>query len=292
MQKVVTHGGGFHADDVFAVATLQLYLGEENIEILRTRDESIINSADWVIDVGAVYDPTKKRFDHHQNGAPVRDNGIPYAAFGLIWKHYGNEVSGSAEVAEILERKLVLPIDANDNGVSLYQLNDKNIEPAVLQDVIALFKPEWGSDRDMDSAFLEACELARTIIKRAVSHAVAGLKEEQAAAVAYKNAPDKRVVVSPQYLSSRLFVQYPETLVVVCPEDSKTSKNWTAITVRIHPTGFESRIQFPQAWAGLRDAGLAAVSGVPDAVFCHKTPFVFVAKSKEGALEAVSKILE
>lgn len=35
--KVVTHSGGFHADDVFGVAALSLLLGKENIEVVRTQ---------------------------------------------------------------------------------------------------------------------------------------------------------------------------------------------------------------------------------------------------------------
>ena len=41
MKKIIiaTHSGSFHADDLFAVATLSLLLGKENIEVIRTRDE-------------------------------------------------------------------------------------------------------------------------------------------------------------------------------------------------------------------------------------------------------------
>ena len=58
------------------------------------------------------------------------------------------------------------------------------------------------------------------------------------------------------------------------------------------PTGkgmFEDRMKLPAAWAGLRDEELAKVTGVPDAVFCHRALFLAVAKSKEGAL-ALAKL--
>jgi len=153
MQKIITHSGSFHTDDVFAVATLQLHFGIENVEVIRTRDEAIIASGDIVVDVGGVYDAEKQRFDHHQNGAPVRDNGIPYAAFGLIWKHYGEQVAGSSEAAADIERRFVLPIDANDVGVSLYDLNEKNISPITLQDLMSLWRPIWGSVDEADIGF-------------------------------------------------------------------------------------------------------------------------------------------
>ena len=56
----------------------------------RTRDEERITKADYVFDVGGIYDPSINRFDHHQpGGAGKRENDIPYAAFGLVWKTYG-----------------------------------------------------------------------------------------------------------------------------------------------------------------------------------------------------------
>src|ERR1035437_8037366 len=91
---LVTHNGIFHADDIFATATLSLLL-DGHIKVTRTRDENLIKSADYVYDVGGIYDPALNRFDHHQvGGAGKRDNGIPYAAFGLVWMQYGETVCG------------------------------------------------------------------------------------------------------------------------------------------------------------------------------------------------------
>ena len=51
------------------------------------------------------------------------------------------------------------------------------------------------------------------------------------------------------------------------------------------PTSKENviaRADLPEAWAGLRDAELAAVTGVPDAGFCHNGRFIASARSYEG----------
>src|SRR3989344_2675707 len=86
---IVVHDGGFHADDVFSVAALLLYLSGD-AKVVRTRDPRIIESGDFVVDVGGVYDAERNRLDHHQTGgAGARTNGIPYAAFGLVWKKFG-----------------------------------------------------------------------------------------------------------------------------------------------------------------------------------------------------------
>lgn len=288
MQKVITHSGSFHSDDVFAVATLQLHFGAENVEVIRTRDESVIGTGDIVLDVGGVYDPDRQRFDHHQNGAPVRDNGIPYAAFGLIWKHYGEQVAGTSEVAAEIERRLVWPIDANDNGVSIFELTGLGVSPALIQDVVSLYKPEWGSVSGMDEGFLKACALAREIISRAIAHAKADREEKDFVRSIYDSSTDKEVMVFDKQVSSIHLVEYPEVIVSVSPNEEG---NWSAAMVRESYDSFKTKRQFPESWAGLRDQELAAASGVADAIFCHKARFLFVAKSKEGIIEAAKKAL-
>jgi len=37
-------------------------------DLKRTRDQAILDTCDIVVDVGAVYDEAKQRFDHHQRG--------------------------------------------------------------------------------------------------------------------------------------------------------------------------------------------------------------------------------
>ena len=123
MKTLVTHSGSFHADDVFALATITLALSGSNEEwnIVRTRDEAIIQMGDLVVDVGGIYDPSKGRFDHHQEGVTeVHDDGIPFASFGLVWKKYGLSLCGGSEsVFKKINLDLVIPIDAHDNGISI-----------------------------------------------------------------------------------------------------------------------------------------------------------------------------
>ena len=101
-KTVVAHSGEFHADDVLQWQSLSLLLGK--VRVLQP-DQKIINAGDYVVDVGGTYDPDKKRFDHHQvGGAGNRQNGIPYAAFGLVWKEYGEKIAGSKKSRILLTR--------------------------------------------------------------------------------------------------------------------------------------------------------------------------------------------
>ena len=73
--SAVTHGGRFHADDVFSSALLRLL----NPKIKIRRVMRLPENFD-----GLAFDIGGGDFDHHQNGAPVRENGVPYAAFGIL----------------------------------------------------------------------------------------------------------------------------------------------------------------------------------------------------------------
>lgn len=286
MQTVIVHSGNFHPDDVFAVATLQLHLGKEQMQVIRTRDDAVVARGDWVIDVGGVYDAQTQRFDHHQNDAPVRDNGIPYAAFGLVWKYLGESVGGSKAVADVIEERLAQQIDAGDNGVTLYTLNQYTVAPYELYNVIGSFRPVWGSETTDDEAFLEAVDFARALLNRVIAHAQAGEQMRQYAQLGYEAASDKAILVYDQSVNRNLFIEYPEVLVALHPSESESGKSWKAAVVPKGYGTFENRVTFPEAWAGLRGQELAAVSGIEDAVFCHKNCFLFVAQSKEGALKA------
>ena len=63
---VATHDGGFHADDIFAIAVLRQALGE--LEVVRTRDAEKQAAADLRVDVGGRSDAATGDFDHHQRG--------------------------------------------------------------------------------------------------------------------------------------------------------------------------------------------------------------------------------
>ena len=290
MQKVVTHSGSFDPDDVLAVALVQLYVGPENVEIVRSREKSVLESGDWVLDVGGVYDVTTNRFDHHQNGVPARDNGVPYSAFGLVWREYGEAVCGSAAVAEQIERQLVQPIDAADNHVTVCHAGQADLTPFEFFDVIDAFKPVWGSDEQYDSQFTVAVELARTLLTRLIAHRKADVALHDHIRSKYNAAEQKAVLQFERPVPRHALVPYEDVQVVVSPTPATDVDRWTAAVVPMQQRGFQNRVTFPASWAGLEHDELAAISGIADAVFCHKERYIFVAESKEAALRAAHHV--
>src|SRR3989344_6047926 len=173
-KKLVTHNGSFHSDDIFATAMLSLMLERknENFEIIRTRDPKTIEKGDYVYDVGGVYDKKMNRFDHHQKGgAEKRENGIEYSSVGLVWKKFGEKLCGSLKTAKIIDRRLVSPIDAADNGINLVE-NKYDISPYYIQDFIYSMRPTWRENNlDCDIMFFKCVDFAKEILLREIIQA-------------------------------------------------------------------------------------------------------------------------
>lgn len=284
---LVTHNGTFHADDIFATATLSIML-DGNIKVVRTRDTAIIAKADFVYDVGGEYNPDQNIFDHHQKGgAGTRDNGIPYAAFGLVWKKFGEQICGSKVVADQIEKRLVQPIDANDNGINLFTV-DGEVAPFLIQDLFFLFRPSWKEEQDFDSAFNQAVEIAIKIITREIKKTSDYLEAENFAQDAYNKSTNKEIIViDGPYPWHEVLGSHPEPLYAVFPK----LDTWRVECVRKEKYSFENRKPLPAEWAGLRDEKLAEITGVKDATFCHNGRFMAVSKTKEGALALANKAL-
>jgi uncharacterized UPF0160 family protein len=289
---IVTHSGNFHADDVFALATLRIKLGE-NIEIIRTRDESTFSKADYVVDVGGIYDPKGKRFDHHQvGGAGIRENGIPYAAFGLVWKEYGIEVSGSEEISHEVERRLVQVLDASDNGVETFLKVSDDLEPYTLPKMIHAFNPSWTEDvSTSDHTFFKLVIIAQDIILREIKNAQDKLKAKDKVIEAYNLAQDKRLIIlDGHYPAMEFLSEYPEPLFIIRPDISPGV--WKLNTMRDNLHEFKNKKNLPEAWGGKRGEELVQVTGVADAAFCHRGLFMATAGSKEGAIKLAQLALE
>src|SRR5215218_914880 len=270
--KVATHPGNFHADDVFAVAVLQLVHGE--LDVLRTRDHDAQAAADVRIDVGGRHDPATGDFDHHQKGgAGERANGIRYASFGLVWREHGEALAGSPEAATAIDERLVCGVDANDVG----------------QTLIAALNPSWDealSAAEEDERFMQAVALARGMLEREIAGAAAFDRARDLVAAAIRRADDPRVIELASNMPWREAVvnSAPEALYVVYPK----SDGWGSQAVPRELGSFENRLSFPADWRGRSGADLAALTGVQDAIFCHAAGFYASAGSREGIVALVA----
>ena len=282
---IVTHSSKFHPDDVFGVATLLLVLEKDNnVKVVRSRDPEIVSRADFKVDVGGVYDSEKNYFDHHQTGgAGVRDNTVPYASFGLVWKKHGEQLCQNKEIAEKIDQLLVQPIDAYDNGVEFVQTTIENLRPIDIRELMYVFRPTWKEDTDLDALFLKLVGYAQVILFRFIKTKNDEREARELVMEAYNTAEDKRVIIlDERYPWEEVLMQLPEPLFVVYPK--RVDNTWSLKTIS-NGTRYQSRKDLPESWAGKNDEELEKITGVSGSIFCHNRRFLAVAKTKEAILE-------
>lgn len=308
MKTVLVHSSSFHADDVFAVATLMLAI-REDWYVVRSQDPKDIAEADVVFDVGGEYDVTRRRFDHHQTGgAGVRENGIPYASFGLAWKTYGStavaaygvELAPEAlvEVAKAVDARFVAALDANDCGVDLVaSTHSSEVIPSTLSSLVASYNLTWreleeagdNADSIRRDRFLQLVEMAKGALDRVIRREIDRRLGEDDVREALDHAADRRVIVlNAERPWFDVLESVEEALYCVYPD---SRGGWAAKAVRAKKGSMESKLPFPESWRGKRDAELVTASGVADARFCHNSGFLASANTKEGALALVAASL-
>lgn len=293
IQTIGTHNGKFHSDDVFSVALLTTLFPE--VKVVRSRDQTVLDTLDLVLDVGGEYDISKNRFDHHQvGGAGDRPNGIRYSAFGLIWQTYGLEYcEGNEIVHKRLFEGFVSSFDAYDNGQNTFEITTEDASVVQLQDIFDKYlnpnADESSELSDYDKAFSSAVEMAKVILDRVVKRQIAKVKSEQYFYAQWQASPDKRYVVLDKHANAGdMAEQMPELLYYVY---LSPSKNWHIQGMTKEKGSFEPKKALPAGWAGLRDEEFARHTGVEDAVFCHNNLHLCGAKSKDGALKLLEMAL-
>lgn len=295
--NICTHDGNFHADDVFACAVVVMWAKKKGkkIKITRTRDKNLIDRAHIVIDVGGIYNEKLNRFDHHQNDFNLkRENKIPYASFGLVWKKYAKSICDNNEILNMIEKKLVLPIDAFDNGFSITKnIYDDIYEYNLVRDMVRLFRNTWDEgNKNTDKRFYEFLLIAVKILEREIELGESLIKGEKEVLKSIENQGEPEILILDKYLPwERIVSDFRNIFIVVYPDS--IGNGWCVEAVKSNLADFESdRVYFPPSWGGKINDELVKESGVVDALFCHRGLFFAVAKTKEGALGLAKKSIK
>lgn len=279
-----THDGTFHADEVTACALLLLFGLVDEDKIIRTRDLKELAKCEYVCDVGGVYDPQKKLFDHHQV-----DYQGPMSSAGMVLLYL--KTSGILLPAEydFFNHSLVMGVDAHDNG------RDPLIPGhCSFSHVISNFTPVRHDcePEEYNQAFHQALEFTLAHLKRLWERFkyIQSCREIVASCMAkYRDC----LIFEQNLPWLEIFFelegnQHP-ALFVIMP----SGKHWK---LRGIPPSYQDRmkvrVQQPKEWAGLLDEELKKVSGIPGAVFCHKGRFISVWETREDALKALEYTLQ
>ena len=279
---VATHDGPFHADDVMAVALIRVFYDGE-AAVVRTRDPKKIDAADLVVDVGALFDPSQGRFDHHQASYQG-----PRSSAGMIldWLTDTGRIGG--DLSSSLRTGLMDYIDDVDNG----RVAPKPTVPCFPRIVEALTH-NARSHPEFDAAFEEAVGLGTSWLRglRAEHERVLEAKRVVAAAMAKAEASGSRLIELDQYVPWKPVYfengggEHPTDYVL----HPGTDGSWRVVAIPPKLGDFGQKRPLPEAWAGLTDEALEAVTGVAGSVFCHKNRFIAVFRTREGALEALDR---
>jgi uncharacterized UPF0160 family protein len=277
-----THDGTFHADEVTACALLLYYGLIEKDKIVRTRKKELLDQCEFVCDVGGEYDPSQKKFDHHQ--ASYQGN---LSSAGMVWAYLKDQGVVSAAEYLFLNRSLIHGVDAHDNGKVL----DPN--SCSFSHVISNFVPIRydSSSKEQDTAFFTALDFVLGHIKRQMDRYAYVQQCRETVHLAMMSR-DKVLSFNESLPWLDLFFElggerHPAQFVLM-----PSGGLWK---IRGIPPGSDDRMNvrkpLPQEWAGLLEEDLKRVTGVKGAIFCHKGRFISVWQTKEDALQAMNYIL-
>ncbi|ETW87238.1 hypothetical protein HETIRDRAFT_59247 [Heterobasidion irregulare TC 32-1] len=324
LKTIGTHNGTFHCDEALAVFLLKQTTTYHDAEVKRTRDPKILDTCDIVVDVGAVYDESIKRFDHHQRGfTEVFGHGFStkLSSAGLIYKHFGREIIANRfqlpqENSQVntlwlkMYKEFIEAIDGIDNGISQYSndIQPKYRSRTDISSRVGWLNPAWNESFDHESVntqFAKASKLTgEEFLGRLDYYGKAWLpaRDLVAAALNKRNEVDAsgRIILFEAFapwkehlfeLESELGItRETQPFYVLYPDE--TGGNWRIQAVPVSPESFESRKALPEAWRGVRDDDLSRVSGIDGGIFVHASGFIGGNKTKEGVLEMAKQALK
>lgn len=278
-----THDGTFHADEVTACALLLLFNLIDREKIVRTRDLKVLQQCEYVCDVGGVYNPQQKLFDHHQ----VEYQGSLSSA-GMVLLYLKDNNYLTSNEYDFFNDSLILGVDAHDNG------RDPLVRGVcTYSHIIASFTPIMHDaiPKALEKAFMEALDFATAFLTRlwerykyiqSCRKIVEQEMEKQTECLIF----DQNIPWLDTFFE--LNGEHHPALFVIMPAD----RHWK---LRGIPPKYDQRMQvripLPKEWAGLLEEDLKKISGIKGAIFCHKGRFISVWETKEDALLALEQVM-
>ncbi|NOY25149.1 MAG: MYG1 family protein [Oligoflexia bacterium] len=278
--EVATHNGGFHADDVLAYALIRAFM-DRDATLVRTRDNQRIDQADVVIDVGGIYDPALRRFDHHQKSYTGQ-----WSSAGMVLDWLCQQSLIQPGLGAMLQTRIVAYVDAVDNG----RVEPRSNVPCFANIVSACNRGSVTLD-EFDDAFLRAVDVASLLI----AGTVAEHRELAEAETIVRETMDKALATGSNLLELPRYVPWKPAYFALGGQTHPTDfvimpgldGSWRAVAIPPEDGSFAQKRPLPAAWAGLSDDDLVAACGVPGARFCHKNRFIIVFDSRPHLLQAL-----
>ena len=319
-----THSGTFQADEALGVWMLRQLPDYRNSKVVRSRDTSVLDKLDIVIDVGGIYDPDAKRYDHHQRDYDERFDGgkkgtdgrcTKLSASGLVYRHYGRDVikqyyptlsDVKLELAYVkLYDSMLEALDAIDTGVEMVQdgVEVRYKDSTGLSSRVSRTNPRWnevdertGQPPDPDERFEIASQMCGddfvSIMTRIVESDIPAIDfVERALLKRHETDASGEIIVLEsgglpwQGHLYDLEKEHNVDPLIKFVLYTDQAGMWRVQAVTVEGRGFENRLSLPEEWRGVRDEDLAKLAGIPGCTFCHAAGFIGGNETFEGALE-------
>jgi len=157
-RSVGTHNGSFHADEVTACALLVVFGLADKDKIVRSRDLNLLDTCEYVCDVGGIYDPSIKRFDHHQS-----EYTGDLSSAGMILLYLKEEGIIDSATYDFFNRSLIFGVDAHDNGRVTPEFGTTTFSQVVTNFVPAVYD---APEQVQTTAFFEALDFVIGHLRR------------------------------------------------------------------------------------------------------------------------------
>lgn len=284
----ITHNGTMHADEVFATAFLEMYLGDVRVFRTSSIDLNTVSENTLVYDVG------RGKYDHHQLDAVKRENGILYSSIGLLWRDFGKDYLRKCDFSNIddlflgIDKDLIEGIDADDNGV--FPKIDAPYKVRTLPSIIKIFNPSFDSDEVEEEQFLKAVVLAKMILEEEILYIngkvisdkkvfdiLDEIDENSKYLILDEYLPYEEVLLNHEKTKNILFVAFPS--------------NRGGYAIKTVPKAIDDhtvRMDFPMEWAGLQNHELEEKSGIPGLRFCHSGRFIVNCENLDSVYQVLS----
>lgn len=269
-KNAFTHAGLFHADDVFSTALLRYLFPDIQV----SRGFNVPENFD-----GIVYDIGLGKYDHHQTNRRVRENGIPYAAFGLLWEEFGSSIVGEKEATKF-DEEFVQPLDLADNT------GKRNL----LSQIIADRNPHWKETEISGNVrFEEAVSFAKEILEYRFSQILAEKEAYDRVQECARNVKEK-IMYLEKVMPWREAIKGFDCEYVIYPS-LRGGYNVQAVPLD-DGDGMQLKRPFPKEWRGCSAKQLQELTGIAGITFCHMSGFLCASDTLEDAYKVAKMAMK
>ncbi len=293
IKHIVTHNGVFHADEVFAIAFLNIAAKRtvQNLfHVIRVNNNDVYQYKDKddviIVDIGG------GEFDHHNTRKSYRSyarniNGIKeykrydFASFGKVVRAYHELVDPIKDLKDYkyFDRNFVCKIDGYDNGDRTYNSDFSNLlnemNPVWNAEIEWVGEPE----EEVPFNFMDAICFCMFIINKKLEN-IKAIKDAESIIEEAKKNENNHIIIFDRYVPY-LGKLNPDTEYVIFP--SQRENGWNVSVQKNEKNEFIKPL--PKEWYGFNREPNPPVEGL---LFCHPTGFIAVFDTKENAIKAVT----